>query len=471
VFCLRTPASVRAALLYGIARSAFAALCLLSLSAAVEAAPATTDLLDFIDLNQVRFLRSSDGLHAVCYCGIRRPATAMSRHAKAAVVAFFEPRLLRAKVTGPGAVDPLARALSAHVPADRAAPGPIALRLARAVLPGAGPSELAALARTAEARFTLDELIGLYLNRATFAWRGGSPVVGIEQAARLLFGRTAAELSLVEAARLVAMLSAPAALRHAPGTRPGNHPVRAVLTAMATTHLITPEQSKAASAYRFTRGRRAFVTLDRGYFIAQVRRELAVIGPLPVEATRLVIFVGIDDLAQHYAEHSAHLARQSVAQKREPESAVISLDRQGRIEALVGGRGFKIAPFDRAIAARRQPGSTFKLFVFLAAIEHGYQANSLIVDAPFRDQSWGRNHDNRYFGRITLARALAVSANSVARRLAERVGIRTIVALARRLGVTSALRPDSSLPLGTSEVALSELTAAYAAVANGGFRV
>jgi penicillin-binding protein 1A len=152
--------------------------------------------------------------------------------------------------------------------------------------------------------------------------------------------------------------------------------------------------------------------------------------------------------------------------------ALVAMRPDGRVVAMVGGRDYARSPFNRATQAQRQPGSAFKLFVWLAALRAGMSPDDPIEDRPLRIGDWQpKNYENRYRGTLTLRDALAVSSNVAAVRLSQRVGMDNVIRTARDLGVRSPLNPNPSLALGTSGVTLLELTAAYAAVAAGAYPV
>jgi penicillin-binding protein 1A len=151
------------------------------------------------------------------------------------------------------------------------------------------------------------------------------------------------------------------------------------------------------------------------------------------------------------------------------QAALVLLGLDGGVTALVGGVSYGGSQFNRALKAKRQPGSAFKPFIYLTALESGLTPDSIVTDAPVRAKGWRpRNFDGRYKGAVTLREALARSINTVAVRLAMTVGVRRAADTAHRLGIASELRPDATLALGTSEVTLLELTGAYGALASGG---
>src|SRR5262249_55087501 len=153
------------------------------------------------------------------------------------------------------------------------------------------------------------------------------------------------------------------------------------------------------------------------------------------------------------------------------QGALVSVDGTGAVRAMVGGYDYASSQFDRASEARRQPGSAFKPFVYLAALEAGRTPDSIRNDAPVRIGKWTPdNYHGKYYGRVTLATALAQSLNSVAAQLAMEVGPDTVIETAHRLGIESKLEANTSIALGTSEVTPLELTAAYVPFANGGYK-
>jgi penicillin-binding protein 1A len=153
------------------------------------------------------------------------------------------------------------------------------------------------------------------------------------------------------------------------------------------------------------------------------------------------------------------------------QAALVSIDATGAIRAVVGGRDYAASQFNRAFKAKRQPGSAFKPFVYAAALEQGVQPNSVRNDAPVRIGKWTPdNYDNKYRGRVTVASALAQSLNTIAAQLVMEAGPNNVAKVAHRMGIESVMQENASIALGTSEVSLVELTAAYAPFMNGGFK-
>ena len=187
----------------------------------------------------------------------------------------------------------------------------------------------------------------------------------------------------------------------------------------------------------------------------------------------IVVETSIDPTMQDAAEHAL---TDALTQKGEKfgigEGALVAMTPDGVVRALVGGKSYAESQFNRAIAAKRQPGSAFKPFVYLTALEHGLTPDTVREDAPISVKGWKpENYEHEYLGPVTLTQALANSLNTVSVRLTLEVGPAAVVRTAYRLGITSKLEPNASIALGTSEVSPLELISAYAPFANGGFAV
>src|SRR6185312_11353729 len=154
------------------------------------------------------------------------------------------------------------------------------------------------------------------------------------------------------------------------------------------------------------------------------------------------------------------------------QGAVVAMTPDGAVRALVGGRSYSESQFNRAVAAKRQPGSAFKPFVYLTALEHGLTPDSVREDKPIKIKGWQpENYEHQYLGPVTLTKALAMSLNTVSVRLTMEFSPQAVIMTAHRLGIASKLEPNASIALGTSEVSVLELTGAYATFANGGMAV
>jgi penicillin-binding protein 1A len=353
----------------------------------------------------------------------------------------------------------------------------------------------AVLAVLLERRYSKDRILELYLNQIYF----GHGAFGVEAAARTFFGKSVGELTLAESALLAGLPKAPTTYS------PFEHPEAAkrrrttVLARMVETGMLKPDQAKRA-------GQAALVLVPPErrrttgqYFLEYVQQLLEQeYGAEMVFKGGLHVYTTLSPTMQLKAEHSLREGLRAVAIRRatptkggkqpptspmpegpveRPEGALLSLDPQtGHIKAMVGGYDFFKSEFNRAVQARRQPGSAFKPFVYIAAIESGLTPASLVEDSPIEYPPTGKsgkpwkpdNYDRKFRGPITYQQALEESINVAAVKVQEQVGIRRTVDVARRLGVESPLGENLSLALGTSDLTLLELTSAYGALGNQG---
>jgi penicillin-binding protein 1A len=318
-------------------------------------------------------------------------------------------------------------------------------------------------------RLTKAQILELYLNQVYF----GAGAYGVEAASRRYFNKSARKLTLAEAAIIAGLLKAPS--RYSPANNPGAARARGevVLDGMVDAGFITEAQKARALAYpvAFSNPKDEKIEDDAGYVIDYVLDRLP---PMAGDGhAELVVETTLDPNLQRRAQQivTHSLDRRGAALKA-GEAALVVLDSEGGIRALVGGRDYAKSQFDRAVKAYRQPGSAFKPFVYLAAIDQGFTPDSVERDAPIRIGNWSpSNDDGKFAGPVTLRRALAESINTVAVRLNESIGRGKAIDVARSLGIKSELRDGPSLPLGTSEVSLLELTGAYTAFSNGGYAV
>ncbi len=321
----------------------------------------------------------------------------------------------------------------------------------------------AVLAVWLERKFSKDEILQLYLNRVYFA--GGQN--GIERASRSIYNKSTAELSLGEAATLSGLLPSPTAFNPLQHPEAAQQRMSLVLNAMLEEGYIGEDEAKLAVSAPAAVKPSDYVPAKQ-YVVDWINEQL----PQLVKRydQSIIVETTIDPVIQASAENAV---RQRLAENGKKlnvsQGAVIVLDMQGSVKAMVGGKSYKRSQFNRATKAKRQPGSAFKPFVYLAAIEQGYKPASVEVDEPVRFGNWQpENYKRKYLGRVTLDTAFAQSLNSVAAKLAYDIGPSRVADTARRLGITSKLGNDISLALGTSEVSLLELTTAFVPFANGG---
>jgi penicillin-binding protein 1A len=322
------------------------------------------------------------------------------------------------------------------------------------------------LALWLETKFSKDDILQLYLNRVYY----GSGATGIEKAAQVFYHKSATELNLTEAATLAGVLKAPS------NYNPIAHPEAAaartslVLDAMVDADFISQGEADQAINAPATVVASDYVPATQ-YVVDWVNEQL----PLLVKnyGQSIIVETTIDPQLQLLAERSLRKHLNEVGAKpKVTQGAMVVMDTFGAVKAMVGGKSYKRSQYNRATKAMRQPGSTFKPFVFLAAMEQGYTPDSVAIDQPIRIGNWQPgNYNQKYLGEVTLRTALALSLNSVAAQLAASVGPENVVAVAHRLGITSHLGSDASIALGTSEVTLLELTSAFTPFANGGYSV
>jgi len=324
----------------------------------------------------------------------------------------------------------------------------------------------AELALWLERKYSKQEILELYLNRVYF----GSGAYGVEAAAQRYFGKSAKNVTVAEAAMLAGLVKSPSRL--APNRNPEGAERRAqtVLAAMADAKFITQSQAQASIGHPAISVKPAGAgTVNYvADWIGEVLDDL--VGQIDQS---IVVQTTIDPKLQSVAEAAVidELAAKSV-KFNVSQGALVAMSPDGAVRALVGGRNYSESQYNRAVTAKRQPGSAFKPFVYLTAVEAGLTPDTMRQDAPLDVKGWKpENYTHEYFGAVTLTQALAMSLNTVAVRLGLEVGPKNVVRTAHRLGISSKLEPNASIALGTSEVSMLELVGAYAPFANGGLAV
>jgi penicillin-binding protein 1A len=324
----------------------------------------------------------------------------------------------------------------------------------------------AILAVWLEQNYSKEQILELYFNRVYF----GSGATGIEAAAQTYFGVSARNLSLGQAAMLAGILPAPSAYNPKANPERAKDRQRLTLNAMAEEGYITREEADAARIDP-DQTIRTRVAGSESYVADWVESLMtAYIGELTDD---VVVQTTIDWKMQKDAEF---IVRELVASEGPnrgfSQGALVAMDVDGTVRAMVGGVDYQASQYNRAVTAKRQPGSTFKPFVYLAALEKGYTPDTLAEDAQFDYNGWSpRNASGKYSGTVTLRQGLAYSLNTIAARLAIDVTPEKVIEVATRMGISSSLTPVPSIALGTQEVNLLELTSAYAPFANGGMGV
>src|SRR5262245_1789767 len=323
------------------------------------------------------------------------------------------------------------------------------------------------LALWLERKFSKPQILEMYLNRVYF----GAGAYGIEQASQRYFGKSARQITLGEAALLAGLVKSPSRLAPTRNFDGAEKRAKIVLTAMAELSFIGRSAERTALARPPRIVAQVVNTGAVNYAADWVMDALNdAIGHVDED---IVVQTTLDAALQAGAEKALN---DELAPKGDKngvaQGALIAMTPDGAVRALVGGRNYAESQFNRAVAAKRQPGSAFKPFVYLAALERGLTPDSVREDKPINVKGWQpENYNHEYFGPVTLSRALAMSLNTVSVRLTLEVTPMAVVRTAYRLGITSKLEPNASIALGTSEVSMLELVSAYAPFANGGYAV
>ncbi|QUD90662.1 PBP1A family penicillin-binding protein [Phenylobacterium montanum] len=320
-----------------------------------------------------------------------------------------------------------------------------------------------ALAVMIEQKYTKKQILALYLSRVYF----GNGAYGLEAASQRYFGKPAAKLSIAEAAALAGVLKSPT--HYNPLDEPQRSAERAkiVLAAMVDTGAITEAQRRKAEAHPIRVYAQA-ASASAQYFVDWVDGQTrSFLGGAPKQdlVVQTTLDLPLEEIAaKTTASVVARDARQGVQQ-----AALVALDSAGRVRSMVGGVDYGESQFNRAVAAHRQAGSSWKPFVYLTAMEAGQTPEMQVVDEPVTINGWSpHNYEPEYLGTITLQDALAHSVNTVAARLADQVGRNNVAQTAKRLGISSPINTDPAMALGTTQVTPLEMAQAYSTFADGG---
>jgi len=314
------------------------------------------------------------------------------------------------------------------------------------------------------------QILELYLNRIYL----GSGAYGVDGAAHVYFGKSARDLTLSEAAMLATLTRAPSAFSPRRDLAAAQARADSVLHAMVQTRAITKAQAQDAIERPAVITDRRIVDA-RNFFLDTAGEEALRLIEAKGEqhSADLIVHTTLDPSLEDAARHAlAHTLNAKGRRARAREGAIVVMKTDGAVSALIGGRDYDSSAFNRATQAKRQPGSAFKPFVYLAAIENGMSPWDTRDDEPVDINGWSpTNYNGQSYGTVTLASALAHSINTVTAGLAQDVGIDKVINAAHRCGISSPLQANPSLALGTSDVTPLELTAAYATFASGGLRV
>ena len=316
------------------------------------------------------------------------------------------------------------------------------------------------LALALERKFSKDQILELYLNRVYF----GGGAYGIDAASRKFFGHGADHLSLGEAAIIAGLVKAPSNYSPTADVEAARNRSSVVLETMARNGFITPEQASQANPAQ-VRIQQTTSNNSVRYFTDWALPQLDTLIDQTTEP--IDVWTTLDPGMQAAAIKAILANAPDGAQ-----GGLVSIDRDGAVRALVGGKDYVSSIYDRATQAERQPGSAFKLFVYLSALESGMKPTDTIVDEPVTINGWSpRNSERTNLGPVTLREAFSRSINTVSAKIGEQVGFSTIADMARRFGITTPISTYPAMVLGSSDVRLIEMTRAFASIANNGVAV
>ncbi len=338
-----------------------------------------------------------------------------------------------------------------------------------------------------EEKFTKQEIMSIYLNRVYF----GAGSYGIDSAARIYFDKKVEELTLVESAMLAGLLKAPSRYNPMASLKRAKGRTRQVIMNMQDAGFITDEQTvqaleklkeadnnlleeDGAEARKASNQSEQIVFNDsphssKNYFSDWVKEEVdRLLGEVKED---IIVSTTLNANYQEHADAAIaeYLTEDVRKNSKVDEVALLAMRPNGAVLAMVGGRDYKKSQYNRVTQAMRQPGSAFKMFVYLAALQKGHQPGDIFEDKPIRIGKWEpKNYNNKYRGYMNMQDAMAHSINTVAVRLSRLAGMGNVIKVAKKLGVKSDLMNSPSLALGASEMTLQELVTAYAHLANNG---
>lgn len=313
----------------------------------------------------------------------------------------------------------------------------------------------AVLAMALEWKFSKEEILELYLNKVYF----GGGAYGIDSASRKFFSHPATELTTGEAAIIAGLVKAPSRYSPTADVTKAVERAQTVLRLMKEQELIDPSATVDPSAVKL---KQDAAQNSVRYFTDWTLPQLDLL--LPETTEPIEVWTTLDIGMQRAAETAISANTPGGAQ-----GALVSLDRDGAVLAMIGGTDYVETNYNRATDAVRQPGSSWKLFVYMAALEAGYNPDSMVKDVPVTIDGWTpRNSGGGYAGDIDVRTAFAYSKNTVAAQLGNEVGFGTVAGMARRFGISTPIKTFPSMVLGTSETRLIDMTRAFAAVSAGG---
>ncbi len=313
-----------------------------------------------------------------------------------------------------------------------------------------------------EKKFTKNQILTLYLNRVYM----GAGTYGIEAASQKFFHKSSHDINMMEASILAGLLKAPARYNPISSKKRAVERATVVLQNMVDNRKITEKQKILAlkmpignNKYNFDGGK---------YFADWVYNEVnAYIGERDIDIN---VYTTLDGKLQKAAETILQQAVAANHKNNVTNGAIVVIDNSGAVKAMVGGISYRNSQFNRAVQALRQPGSSFKTFVYLAALEDGFEPDDTIEDNPIAIGKWKpENYDKRYYGKVSVKDAFRRSLNLATIDLSNRISKQKIIELAHKMGISTPINNAPSMPLGSFEVKIIDMAVAYSTIANGGF--
>ncbi|MBE6451915.1 MAG: PBP1A family penicillin-binding protein [Alphaproteobacteria bacterium] len=316
-----------------------------------------------------------------------------------------------------------------------------------------------------EHKFSKEQILTLYLNRVYL----GSGAYGIEAASQKYFQKTSRDINIMEAAIIAGMLKAPSKYNPIASKDKSIERAKVVLKIMQENKLISSENLEQILTMPIGRVKNAKVQ-GAAYFADWVYNEInAYLGERDRDIYALTT---LDQSLQEKASDLLEKALTNNKDKNVKQGAIVVMDFEGRVKAMVGGANYNKSQYNRAVSALRQPGSAFKPFVYITALQKGWEPEDIISDKPIIVKDWKpENNDKKIYGNVSLDFALQKSLNLATINLAQKIGGSSIIKTAKKMGITSSIENTPALALGTFEVSVLEMATAYTTIANGGFAI
>lgn len=314
-----------------------------------------------------------------------------------------------------------------------------------------------------EHKFSKEQILTLYLNRVYL----GAGTYGIEAASQKYFQKSSRDMNLLEAAIIAGMLKAPSRYNPIASAERAKARAKVVLQNMVNNDALTERQMKYALTLPVGEDK-SYKVQGADYFADWVYREVN--DYIGERDNDIYVYTTLDQKIQENAEKILRKAVLAAKNRNVSEGAVVVLNKSGEVKAMVGGIDYRKSQFNRAVTALRQPGSAFKTFVYLTALQNGWKREDRIDDVPLSIGKWKpENYDKKYYGSVTLDEALMKSLNLATVNLSESLSRKDIIRTAKKMGISTPVENTPSLALGTFEVKVIDMATAYSAIANGGY--